>query len=323
MTVLLQYSAESDRAITSAELVSWLKKAHFHLEPAMQEVCDLLLQTKITYSFSAVDGQDALMAGLEKGSQALHACRQRREAFNMLFGSCIGDPYENTLERWSDQLTEYERNVYRNIQSLWQNADIVFTALAQTETLLAVDQQARDVEQWYEQFFGLFTPEGFQRSHEPLEILASCIPFLQGIVAQGHLPLDPGADYSFYRTLKRGPKKHGAFSHILQWLILLIVPRTSISRRGDLLGDLYKKTGQILARDTREPTHTALWTTLADLPASQGIRVDATMPQGIMVLVDACFPQIQWLECEIEVIYLAQLKEQGVYVYPSLGSKYI
>lgn len=105
--------------------------------------------------------------------------------------------------------------------------------------------------------------------------------------------------------------KHGAFSHTIQWMIV----KWRLNR--DLLGgrplvDAFKRTAEV--RGLEPPQH-SLWTTLADLPAQYGIRINATMPEGITYLVYAFFPYLRGLEKVVEEKFLAKTLT-GVQTYP-------
>jgi hypothetical protein len=204
--------------------------------------------------------------------------------------------------------------------SVWQFFPfVVLAVLARLNAELAASPQPQTGEQVHAAWLGQLAPEGFAQKPPELPSILSGDEFLKQTTGKGSLPLDTGADEKYYSAepMDRGPYKHGALSHLIQWLIIhdVITERLGETPYSEAYKQAYKdkqrpplvehfvRTSQVRVEDLDKTKVNSLWTALVDLPYNIGIRLDATMPEGLTSLM-TFFPAIKAVEDQIEKQYL-------------------
>ena len=270
----------------------------------------------------------------------------RRLEFDRLFESRSLEPKQH-LEQWVDvpktgeegsKFDDKKLDLYKRIQAHLLNPGLVFKVLNELNNYIKlIKPETLTGGEWHKEMLGGLSKSGFSQSPPEITELLQPDDFMHQTTGSGNLPLDTGADEKYYETeaakrvinakKREGPSdarftflpKHGALSHTIQWLIIQegIKMQPEVISLLQLFADTakYSKYSEHL-KDDKTPF---LWSSLVDLPPIHGFVVNATMPEGLTTLINACFPEIKAIEDGIEKEFLASMAEKGKIVYNAEG----
>lgn len=322
MAVELRQNGAYER-VDGDRIADWLGGAGHDPEAIKKQYSEayaVLTEHPIPYRYE-INEQLKFIAALKAYDSATRYNRGVISVARKKFGQQDASFPGNDLDVWKGSVAPADLAVYSAIQSVLRNGDAVLHVLSVLDGLIAASETPRTPQTWHSLFLQVLAEHGIDPNSGSVDRTLTPEQFLNDYVALGKLPLDPGADAGFFMSAAavEGGYKHGALTHILQWMIVasavmagqlkgLPWPAASDATR---LGDVLKKT----ANPRGAKPHLSPWTTLVDFNPDRGIRYDATVPEGLTYWVYRCFPAISALEDQCQAELLGQLRKQGKTAY--------
>lgn len=235
-----------------------------------------------------------------------------RDAFRKQFQKIKGD--SQSLSAWDQQYrNETEKNAFLKMLAYLQDEDTVYEALCSLEILLhrggkrlfqdgrsKYDQAVFDLGRTGDFYVNLYFKTMLDRLLTKAEEKFDFPPKVGDVtnemkpsqfldfITQGKPFNDPGAD----QNLKDGSIAHGAFTHRMQWYIIMFgllkegtaKEMPNLLETGMSLSQLVGRTG-VIRGPQKDSDMDSLWADLFDRPKTDASPTDATIPESISLLL--------------------------------------